>query len=173
MNDLDLTDTQREALSILLERYRETEEPVSGSYIAEKADRSASTISKYMKELRSLNLVVSLRGQKGGYRPTANAFGVLDGQDAGPSESLFLVLGYDRVDMVVEEIEFPNVIDAETCVADIGFGDPIEGYEVGDLILIGPTPGSNLVLGGEILRIDSPTKLRIDVGVMEAPVTED
>ena len=108
MNDFELTDTQREALSILLERYRETEQPVSGSYIAEQADRSPSTISKYMKELRSLNLVVSLRGQKGGYRPTANAFGVLDNQDAGESESLYLVQGYDRVDRVVEGIEFPT-----------------------------------------------------------------
>lgn len=173
MNDFELTDTQREALSILLDRYRETEQPVSGSYIAEQADRSPSTISKYMKELRSLNLVVSLRGQKGGYRPTANAFGVLDSQDAGESESLFLVQGYDRVDRVVEGIEFPNVIDSETCTANIRFQDPVEGYEVGDLVLVGPTPGTNLVVGGEITRIDSPTQLHLDVGVLEAPVTED
>lgn len=173
MSDIELTDTQCEALSILLDRYRETEEPVSGSYIAEKADRSPSTISKYMKELRSLSLVVSLRGQKGGYRPTAKAFGVLDGQDVSESESLYLVQGYDRVDMIVEEIDFPNVIDSESCVAVIRFGEPVEGYEVGDLILIGPTPGTNLVVGGEVTRVESPVELRVDVGVLEAPVTEE
>ncbi|AKH97333.1 Rrf2 family transcriptional regulator [Halanaeroarchaeum sulfurireducens] len=173
MNDFELTDTQREALSILLERYRETEQPVSGSHIAEEIGRSPSTISKYMKELRSLNLVISLRGQKGGYRPTANAFGVLDADSDAESESLYLVRGYDRVDMVVEEIEFPSVRDGESCVADIYFESPVEAYEVGDLILIGPTPGTHLVIGGEILRFDSPTQLRLDVGVLEAPVTED
>lgn len=173
MANFELTDTQREALSILLERYRETEQPVSGRYISEEADRSTSTISKYMKELRSLNLVVSIRGQKGGYRPTANAFGVLEDQDLGESESLYLVKGYDRVDMVVEQIHFPNVIDAESCEAEIHFADPAEGYDVGDLILIGPTPGSHLVVGGEIIAVESPTHFCLDVGVMEAPVTNE
>ena len=170
MNDFELTDTQRQALSILLDRYAETEQPVAGSYIAEKADRSPSTISKYMKELRSLNLVVSLRGQKGGYRPTANAYGVLETRDASEAESLYLVEGYDRVDLVVEEIEFPNVIDAESCEAVISFADAIEDYDAGDLILIGPTPGTHLVVGGEIVAIESPTRIRLDVGVLEAPV---
>lgn len=173
MNDIELTDTQREALSLLIDRYRETEEPVSGSYIAEKADRSPSTISKYMKELRSLNLVVSLRGQKGGYRPTASAYGVLDGQDSGESESLFLVKGYDRVDKVVNEIDFPNVLDSENCVADVFFDKPVDEYGIGDLILIGPTPGTHLVVGGEVQRVDSSRQLRLDVGVLEAPVTEE
>ncbi|MFB6094664.1 MAG: Rrf2 family transcriptional regulator [Halanaeroarchaeum sp.] len=173
MPTYDLTDTQREALAILLERYRETEAPVSGSYIAEEADRSPSTISKYMKELRSLNLVVSLRGQKGGYRPTAQAFGVLDSQDAGEAESLYLVEGYDRVDVVVEEISFPNVLDAESCNAVITFQDSVAAYEEGDLILVGPTPGTNLVVGGEVCGRDGPNALRIDVGVLEAPVEED
>ncbi|MFB6132737.1 MAG: HTH domain-containing protein [Halanaeroarchaeum sp.] len=173
MPTYDLTDTQREALAILLDRYRETEKPVSGQYIADKADRSTSTISKYMKELRSLNLVVSIRGQKGGYRPTAKAFGALEDQDSVESESLYLVRGYDRVDVVVDEIVFPNVIDAESCEAEIYFAEPAEEYDVGDLILIGPTPGSHLVVGGEIVAIESPTHFRLDVGVMEAPVVEE
>ncbi|MFW5918909.1 MAG: TrmB family transcriptional regulator, partial [Halanaeroarchaeum sp.] len=72
-----------------------------------------------------------------------------------------------------EGIEFPNVIDSESCTATLRFQDPVQDYEVGDLILVGPTPRTNLVVGGEIVRVDSPTQLHLDVGVLEAPVTRD
>ncbi|MFB6082219.1 MAG: HTH domain-containing protein [Halanaeroarchaeum sp.] len=172
MHDLDLTANQREVLSLLVDRYRETESTVTGQYLAEQLDRSPSTISKYTKELRSLNLVTSIRGQKGGYRPTADAYRVLDSQDVDEYESLYLVKGYDRVDVVVDEIELPNVLDAEGCEAVVHFREPVD-HEAGDLILIGPTPGTHLVVGGEIVDVQSPSVVRIEVGVMEAPITED
>jgi len=173
MNPIELTPNQREVLSILVERYRDTESTVTGQYLADELDRSPSTVSKYTKELRSLNLVESIRGQKGGYRPTADAYRVLDTQDVEESESLYLVKGYDRLDVVVNAIEFPNVLDSESCKATIHFTDPIETHEVGDLILIGPTPGTNLALGGEIEAIESPTAFHIDVALLEAPVSAE
>lgn len=173
MTEYELTDNQREVLDILLERYGTTEEPVAGAYIADQTDRSTSTISKYMKQLRSLNLVVSLRGQKGGYRPTAAAYRALDDRDESEAESLHLVRGYDRVDRVVDEIEFPNVLDSESCTAVIHFQEPVDDYSVGDLILIGPTPGSHLVVGGGVETVEAPTVLQIDVGVLEAPVQDE
>ncbi|MFB6124833.1 MAG: HTH domain-containing protein [Halanaeroarchaeum sp.] len=173
MPEFELTSNQQEVLALLVDRYRETESTVTGQYLADQLDRSPSTISKYTKELRSLNLVESIRGQKGGYRPTASAYRVLESQGVDEFESLYLVSGYDRVDVVVEEIDLPMVLDSESCDAIVHFQEPTDEYETGDLILIGPTPGTNLVVGGEVVAVTSPSSVRIEVGLMEAPVTED
>lgn len=170
MNRIELNGIQREILAALIEEYRATESPVKGEVIAEAVGRTAGSIRNQIQSLTALGLVDGIPGQKGGYKPTHEAYDVLDYQDLEDPERLIVARDYERVTVTVDEIDLTDVHDPDRCRARVRFERPVEGFSVGDPIVVGPTPVSKLVIVGEIESIDGDgTGVLLDVGEMEAP----
>lgn len=170
MNRIELNGIQREILAVLVEEYRTAESPVKGAEIAEAIGRTAGNVRNQIGSLKALGLVEGIPGPKGGYRPTHEAYDALDSQGLEDPERLIVARDYERVTVTVDEIDLTDVHDPEHCRARLGFDRPVEGFAVGDPIVVGPTPISKLVLVGEIEAIDGDgTDVHLDVGGMEAP----
>lgn len=166
---MELSPRQREVLRVLTDEYRKEESEITGETIAEAVGVHIGTLQREIQSLKALDLVEAFSGR--GYKPTARAFEAATVADADTTESLNLAHGYERVEVVVAEIDFTNVHDPDECHARIRFRDPIDHLDVGDAVLIGPTPRSDLVVAGEIVDVDrSRNELSIDVVKLEAPV---
>ncbi|WP_435125567.1 TrmB family transcriptional regulator [Halobaculum sp. D14] len=173
MDQIELTDSQRELLAALVDRYQTSESPVTGEVLAEDVDRNPGTIRNQMQSLKALNLVEGIPGPKGGYKATANAYNVLDYQSLENPETVMLAREYDHVDVTVDEIDFTNVHDPDECEARLHFEEPVEQFDEGDAILVGPTPISKLVLGGVVQSVDAAAnEVVVDVASLEAPLDE-
>jgi len=171
--DIDLTNVQRQILSVLVNKYQQSESPVKGKDLAEAVDLHEGTIRKQMGNLTALNLAESIRGPKGGYRPTSNAYDVLDREQIEEPEELTLSREFQRVAVTVDEISLFNVHHPEKCKARLHFQEAIGDYEAGDAIAVGPTPVSRLVLAGQIEAVDESTNEVIVSNVkLEAPVEQ-
>ena len=174
MDQIELNRSQREILTALIDNYQLSESLVSGEAIAEELDRNPGTIRNNMQSLTALNLVEGVPGVKGGYKPTVKAYEVLDVQDLDDPASLILARNYDRVTTTVEAIDFIDVNHPEQCRAVLRFQRSVDGLEPGDAILIGLTPVSKLVVGGEVVSADGArNEVLIDVVQVEAPLVDE
>ncbi|QLG29249.1 Rrf2 family transcriptional regulator [Halorarum halophilum] len=174
MSQIELNDVQNRILAILVEEYQSRESPVKGEFVADEVGRSAGSIRNQFQSLKALGLVEGIPGPKGGYKPTASAFNVLDYQNLDDPERLIVAHDYERVTATVDQIDLLTVREPEQCQARVHFQEPIEGFGVGDPIVVGPTPISELVLVGEIEEIDGTTNhVVLDVSSMEAPFSEE
>lgn len=170
---MELTSRQQEVLTELLNGYQSTESPMTGEDLADAVDLHPGTVRNQMQGLKALNLVEGIPGPKGGYKPTVDAYEALDQHSLDDIESLVLAHGYDRIDIVVDEIDFVDVNHPEECRARITYRQSIDHLDVGDSIVVGPTPKTRLVLGGEVVSLDtSADELLLDVIRLEAPVDE-
>jgi predicted transcriptional regulator len=170
MEHADLSDSQRRLLTALVDVHRSTASPVKAATIADEVGNSATTVRNQIQSLTALGLVEGIQGPKGGYRPTAEAYDVLDRQDLDEPEQLTLAREFGRVDATVEEIDFLDVNDPETCVARVRFDAADHGFETGDAVAFGPTPVAGLLLAGEVVEVrDSGEELLLKVAAMEAP----
>jgi len=170
MEQFDLSDDQEALLTEVVDTYRTTESPVSGADIAEAVGQQPGTVRNRMQNLKALNLVEGIPGPKGGYKPTGNAYEVLDRQDIDDPESLTLSKDFGRVDVTVEEIELPDVYDPDECIARIHFSDSVSEFDVGDPVAIGPTPVSGLLLAGQVREVvRGANQLVVDVVQLETP----
>ena len=170
MSQIELNGIQRRILAVLVEEYQSSESPVKGEIVADAVGRSAGSIRNRFQSLKALGLVEGIPGPKGGYKPTANAYNVLDYQDLEDPERLVVAHDYERVTATVERIDLLTVREPEQCRTRVHFRESIEGFGVGDPIVIGPTPISELVLVGEIEGIDeAANEVVLDVDSMEAP----
>lgn len=170
MSQIELNGVQRQLLAVLVEEYQSSESPVKGEVIGDAVGRSAGSIRNQFQSLKALGLVEGIPGPKGGYKPTADAYNVLDYQDLDDPERLIVAHDYERVTATVDRIDLTDVRDPEGCRARVHFEGSVEGLAVGDPIVVGPTPISELVLVGEIEAADeATTDVVLDVGAMEAP----
>ncbi|UIP01392.1 TrmB family transcriptional regulator (plasmid) [Halobaculum sp. CBA1158] len=168
---MDLTSSQREILNTLVNGYESTESPMPATEIAEVCDRHVGTIRNLMQMMKSLDLVEGVPGSDGGYVPTERAFEALDRDRDDDGETLGLAHDYDRIDVAIEEIDFVNVHHPEKCRARVSFRGSVARFDVGDPVVVGPTPNSALVLAGQVEAIDeSRNELNLDVARMEAPL---
>lgn len=168
---MELSSTHREVLTALVNRYQLTDAAVPSGEIADVADRTPGTIRNQMQALSALNLVEGVFGPEGGYKPTPKAYTVLDRQRVDDARTLTLTRDYNRVDLVVENIDFTAVHHPEKCRARIQFQQSIDQLAVHDPVVIGPTPSSNLVLAGTIRAVDTSTnELQLDIAQLEAPL---
>lgn len=174
MNQIELNSTQREILTTLIEHYLATDSPVSGETIAEAIDVNTGTLRSKIQTLTALSLVEGIPGIKGGYRPTARAYTVLATQDLDAPEPLILARDYDRVTADVESIDFVDVNHPDRCQARLTFLEAVERLAVGDAILVGPTPVTKLVVGGEVVSVASGgTVVVVDVKQLHAPLADE
>ena len=173
MNQIELSDSQTQLLTALVNKYQETDAPVKADAIATMLDRDSGTIRNKMQGLKSINAVTSVPGPRGGYKPTDTAFDILDRGRFDEHATVTLSQEFDRVAVTVDRITFPNVLHAESCTAHIHFQQSVPQIDVGDSIAVGPTPKTRLVVAGQVKAINEiADEILIDVKVLEAPVEE-
>jgi predicted transcriptional regulator len=148
---VDLTDTEHRLLATLIDRHGTTESPVKGPVLADDLDRSTATVRNWVGNLTALGLVEGIQGPKGGYRPTAKAYDVLDRQDLDEPATLTMAREFDRIDVVVDRIDFTDVNHPDACRARVRLRGIAHRIDVGDAIALGPTPVANLLLAGEVM----------------------
>lgn len=174
MNDVELSGSQRRIVTVLVNKYQGTGSPVKGSHIAEVVDQSTGTVRNTMQGLKTLGLVEGVPGPKGGYAPTDAAFAVLDREDMDDRTTVTLSQDFERVDVTVDEISFPNVFHPEECTARVHFQESVGQLSVGDPIVVGPTPLSKLAIAGLVEAVaDTADEVLLDVATIEAPLTEE
>ncbi|MFC7099013.1 TrmB family transcriptional regulator [Halobaculum marinum] len=169
---MDLTSSQRDILNTLVNGYETDESPMPATEIAEVCDRHVGTIRNLMQMMKSLGLVEGVPGSEGGYVPTDAAYEALDRDRAGGEEMLGLAHDFDRVDVAVESIGFTNVHHPEKCRARVTFRESVARFDVGDPVIVGPTP-NGLVIAGEVEATDEGHNvLHLAVYNLEAPLSE-
>lgn len=151
MSSIDLTSSQKRILSALTDLYRETEDPIQSMDIAEEVNRSTGGIRNKMQSLINLQLVEGISGQKGGYKPTKKAYDVFDIEYIDDPENVPLVYNNKQLkNIVVGNINFTNVHHPDICRAKIHIHGSTRHLPVGDKVIIGPTPHSNLKIVGTV-----------------------
>jgi predicted transcriptional regulator len=171
VRSMDLTARQREILATLTDGHRRTDAPVTAEEIADELDRHPGTIHNHMQVLGTLGLVEGFTGPHGGYEPTDAAETALGGTEPSGGEALTLAHEFDRLDVTVDEISFRSVRHPSTCRALVRFSGARSSMTVGDPVVVGPTPGTGLVVAGEVLVYDDEAaEALLDVTAVEAPV---
>lgn len=152
---MDLSLIQKDILITLISLYHQYSHPIKGEDIAEIIKRNPGTVRNQMQALKVLGLVDGVPGPKGGYHPTARAYGELNITN-DYSESDVPILKNDReLDGVkVSEIAFTTLTHADLCHALIKIIGNVRAFEIGDRVTVGPTPVNKLLIKGEVFGKD-------------------
>ncbi|MFP4591445.1 MAG: Rrf2 family transcriptional regulator [Halobacteriales archaeon] len=174
MSSIELTPSQRSILGALVYLHAEAESAVKGETIAEEVDRNPGTIRNQMQSLKALQLVEGVPGPKGGYRPTATAYEVLEIQQVeDPAEVALTVDGEPVADVNVVGINLTNVHHPTLCRAEVSIRGSVRDLHEGDAVSVGPTPVSALVIDGVIDgKDDTESVLILRIEDMVAPAGE-
>ncbi|MFB6200722.1 MAG: TrmB family transcriptional regulator [Halorhabdus sp.] len=170
---VDLSPPDRNALTVLINEYSESDGPVKSTRLAERIDRTEGSMKNQMRKLGSLGLVDSVPGPQGGYEPTDLAFRVIGREQGDEQEDVVLAQNYTRLDVTVDGITLTNVHHPTECRARIHFQQLLEDIETGDPIVVGPTPQFDLVVLGEVTDVlGAGDEIIVDVVEMQAPFEE-
>ena len=171
MSSIELTTSQRDILNALTNLHLEKETAIKGEDIAAEVDRNPGTIRNQMQSLKALQLVEGVPGPKGGYKPTARAYEVLEiDQIEGAAEVPLHLNGEAVEESTVEEIDLTSVHHPDLCRAEIHLRGSVRDYHEGDVIRVGPTPLSKLLIEGTLDGKDDTSNILIlKITDMEAP----
>ncbi|WP_122090871.1 Rrf2 family transcriptional regulator [Halalkalicoccus subterraneus] len=174
MSAIDLTSSQKNILTALVNLHRDTETTVKGETIAEEIDRNPGTIRNQMQSLKALQLVEGVPGPKGGYKPTVTAFEVLDIDQLDEPAAVPLTHNDETIDDAnIQEIDLSSVHHPEQCRAKIHIQGSVRDYQNGDHMVVGPTPVAKLAIEGMVDGIDRTNNILIlQVEQIEAPLGE-
>lgn len=171
MSSVELTDFQRQITRVLTNKYQQTAEPVGSQTLADALDRARGTVRNNMQQLKRVGLVEGVPGPGGGYRPTQIAFEKLGREHLDETATVSLAKDFTRLRVTVDDITFPNVLHPETCTAHVSFQQSVDEVDIGDPVIVGPTPLSDLVIAGEVRSINETADLLLlDIGHLEAPL---
>lgn len=174
MGNVELTSSQRRVVTALVNEHQQSGAPVKAARIAALIDRNPGSVRNQMQSLKSVGVVEGTAGPQGGYAPTETAYAVLGREDLDDHESVTLTQDYERVDVVVDEIDLPNVTHPDECTAHVSFQESAPEIGVGDPILVGPTPVNRLVVGGPVEAVnETATEVFITVTTLEAPLSAE
>jgi len=175
MADIDLSSSQKQILTALIDLYKQKDDVVKGKEIAERIDRNPGTIRNQMQSLKALQLVEGIPGPKGGYKPTAEAYESLDIEQMDEPATVPLYRNGERVDDAnVSEIGFTSVHHPSLCRAEIKSQGSIHEFEEGDSVKVGPTPISRLVVKATVDGKDDTNNILIcKIDDMKAPAEEN
>jgi predicted transcriptional regulator len=172
-SSVDLSGSQQQIVTAIVNEYQETGEPVKSGRIAEIIDRTPGTVRNQMVQLTSLGVVEGVLGPEGGYEPTEKGLALLERGDVDDRAQVTLAQDFDRIDITVDEITLPNVHHPTECRAHVHFQATLEGIEPGDPVVVGPTPQSELVVSGVVVAVlGDDDRVLLDVSEMEAPLTD-
>ena len=108
-----------------------------------------------MQALKVLGLVDGVPGPKGGYHPTARAYGELNiTNDYSESDVPIQKNNCDMDGIKVSEIAFTTLTHADLCHALIKIIGNVRAFEIGDRVTVGPTPVNKLLIKGEVFGKD-------------------
>ncbi|MDO5851508.1 MAG: CBS domain-containing protein [Methanobacteriaceae archaeon] len=151
-----LTAVQKEILQSLINLYKKSNgASIKGDQIAKAMERNSGTIRNQMQSLRGMGLVNGVPGPCGGYKPTIDAYHLLNISDNDEDIVVPLtVKNKDVNDISVSKVEFTSILHPGECEAIITVLGDIKQLELGDTIRVGPTPVNNLIIDGVIVGRD-------------------
>jgi len=151
-----LTSVQKEILQTLINLYQTSDgKSIKGEDIAEVMNRNPGTIRNQMQSLRSLSLVNGVPGPRGGYKPTIEAYHNLNISGTDNESNVPMFKDGNLIEGVsVAKIEFTSIPNPGECEAAIKVLGSIKELNLGDTVVIGPTPVNNLGIIGEIVGRD-------------------
>jgi predicted transcriptional regulator len=152
---MELTPIQKEILTALINLYRMKKQAVKGEDIAEMIKRNPGTVRNQMQSLKALGLVEGVPGPKGGYKATGATYRALSLAELDKETTVPI----KRNDEIVEnatasEISFTTVRHPDLCNATVHVIGDIRKFDVGDSIVIGPTPVNKLIMRGYVIGRD-------------------
>lgn len=152
---MDLSLIQKDILITLISLYHQYSHPIKGEDIAEIIKRNPGTVRNQMQALKVLGLVDGVPGPKGGYHPTARAYGELNiTNDYSESDVPILKNDAELEGIRVSEIAFTTLTHADLCHALIKIIGNVRAFEIGDRVTVGPTPVNKLLIKGEVFGKD-------------------
>ncbi|MFB6283903.1 MAG: Rrf2 family transcriptional regulator [Halobacteria archaeon] len=171
MANIDLSSSQKQILTALVDLFKQNDDVVKGKQIAERIDRNPGTIRNQMQSLKALQLVEGIPGPKGGYKPTAEAYESLDIELMDEPASVPLERNGEKVeDLNVTEIGLTSVHHPSLCRAEIYLQGDVGIFDEEDEVKVGPTPISRLVVEGTVDGKDDMKNILVcKIDDMEAP----
>ena len=152
---MDLSLIQKDILITLISLYHQYSHPIKGEDIAEIIKRNPGTVRNQMQALKVLGLVDGVPGPKGGYHPTARAYGELNiTNDYSESDVPIQKNNCDMDGIKVSEVAFTTLTHADLCHALIKIIGNVRAFEIGDRVTVGPTPVNKLLIKGEVFGKD-------------------
>ena len=152
---MDLSLIQKDILITLISLYHQYSHPIKGEDIAEIIKRNPGTVRNQMQALKVLGLVDGVPGPKGGYHPTARAYGELNiTNDYSESDVPIQKNNLDMDGIKVSEIAFTTLTHADLCHALIKIIGNVRAFDIGDRVTVGPTPVNKLLIKGEVFGKD-------------------
>jgi transcriptional regulator len=152
---MELTPIQKEILTALINLYRERKLAIKGEDIAEVINRNPGTVRNQMQSLKALGLVEGVPGPKGGYKATGETYRALCLLEM-EKETVVPIKRNDEIipNATAAEISFTTVRHPDLCNATVHVIGDIKKFDIGDIIMIGPTPVNKLVMRGEVIGRD-------------------
>ncbi|MDV0447037.1 hypothetical protein MsAg5_09090 [Methanosarcinaceae archaeon Ag5] len=162
---MDLTTIQKDIIAALINIQRQKESAVKGEEIAELIHRNPGTIRNQMQLLKALGLVEGVPGPKGGYRPTGEAYQVLNIEVMEEETNVPVYRNGSLVNnATTAEISFTTVRNPDICKGIIKIIGNVKSFNAGDKIQVGPTPVNRLTVCGDVYgRDDSNNLILIDI----------
>ena len=152
---MELTPIQKEILTALINLYREKKQAIKGEDIAQVINRNPGTVRNQMQSLKALGLVEGVPGPKGGYKATGETYRALSLMEVEKETVVPIKRNEELVqNATAAEISFTTVRHPDLCNATVHVLGDIKKFDIGDNIIIGPTPVNKLVMRGEIIGRD-------------------
>jgi len=152
---MELTPIQKEILTALINLYRTRKHAIKGEDIAQVIERNPGTVRNQMQSLKALGLVEGVPGPKGGYKATGSTYRALSLSDMDKEMNVPLKRNDEIIEnATVAEISFTTVRHPDLCNATVHVIGDIRKFEVGDSLMIGPTPVNHLVIRGSVIGRD-------------------
>jgi predicted transcriptional regulator len=152
---MELTPIQKEILTALINLFRTRKHAIKGEDIAEIIKRNPGTVRNQMQSLKALGLVEGVPGPKGGYKATGATYRALSLSDMDKEMNVPLKRNDELIkNATVAEISFTTVRHPDLCNATVHVIGDIRKFDVGDNLMIGPTPVNKLVIRGSVIGRD-------------------
>jgi len=152
---MELTPIQKEILTSLISLYRQKKQAIKGEDIAQIINRNPGTVRNQMQSLKALGLVEGVPGPKGGYKATGETYRALCLLEM-EKETVVPIKRNDEIipNATAAEISFTTVRHPDLCNATVHVIGDIKKFDMGDRIMIGPTPVNRMVVKGEVIGRD-------------------
>ncbi len=150
-----LTPTQREILSALIELYNRHKKMIKSKEVAELVGKDEGTVRNIIIGLKALGLVSSKTGPSGGYIPTLKAYEVMKLPALQPTTAYMKIYkDGEETNLVVTSIEILDPLNPEGGKAVFRVIGNLYQLRPGDTIKVGPTEYSRLFIEGEVADVD-------------------
>ncbi|MET1100903.1 MAG: CBS domain-containing protein [Pyrodictiaceae archaeon] len=157
-----LTHSQREVLEALVKLYEKHHRMIKSKEIANMINKDEGTVRNIILSLKSLNLVDSKTGPSGGYMPTLKAYEFLRGTLT--HVAVRLKRGGKDLGIIVTSIELLDIFNPIGSRAILRVYGDLSKININDVVTIGPTPFSRIIIEGEVVFIDA-TSNQISINV--------